>query len=434
VTPSTSTAPAPLGELVSLADVNFFMGYPFDVFARMRAEAPVYWSEIDQAWALTKYEDIRFVSKSPHLFSNRFGQVAPQCRTPDDGQPVVDDPITGCPMTRPAVARGNMIGGRSDILTGVDPPRHTFLRKLASAAFTPKAIALLEQHVADLAVKQIDRIEPGVEMDFVDTVAAPVPIRVIAEMLGVSTDRLDDFRRWSDAFIELSDQFDEREESELNEYFASVMEFNDYFTEQLQDRVANPRDDLLTALAHADDDGQPLSMTSQLSMTFVLLVAGNETTRGLLANAAKLLFKHPDQRRMLADDPSLLPNAVEEFLRFQSPVTHMCRTALADTELRGQKIARGDYLVMLYPAANHDEDIWERSEELDITRKPDPGHLAFGFAEHFCLGASLARREIRLVLGELLKRYPNYELLAEPERVRAHMTPGIKTMPVVFHS
>ena len=173
-------------------------------------------------------------------------------------------------------------------------------------------------------------------------------------------------------------------------------------------------------------------MNSQLSMTFVLLVAGNETTRGLLANAAKLLFDHPDQRRVLAEDPTLLPGAVEEFLRFQSPVTHMCRTALADTELRGRKIARGDYLVMLYPAANHDEDIWDRSEELDVTRPPDPGHLAFGFAEHFCLGASLARREIRLVLGELLQRYPNYELVAEPERVPAHMTPGIKTMPVVF--
>jgi cytochrome P450 len=291
---------------------------------------------------------------------------------------------------------------------------------------------LLEQHVAELAVAQVDRIEPGVEMDFIDTVAAPVPMRVIAEMLGVSTDLLDDFRRWSDAFIELNDQNETRDEAETNQYFASIIEFNDYFTKELQDRVAAPRDDLLTALAHADDGGKPLSIESQLSMTFVLLVAGNETTRGLLANAAKLLFEHPDQRRLLADDPSLLPNAVEEFLRYQSPVTHMCRTALADTELRGQKIARGDYLIMLYPAANHDEEIWERADELDVTRTPDPGHLAFGFAEHFCLGASLARREIRLVLGELLERYPNYELLGEPERVRAHMTPGIKRMPVVF--
>jgi cytochrome P450 len=431
---SISTAPAPLGDLVRLADAEFFMSYPFDVFTRMRAEAPVYWSEFDQAWALTKYDDIRYVSKSPALFSNRFGQLSPHCRVLDDGQPMVDDPVDGCPMPRRATLRAELMGGREDILTAVDPPRHTFLRRLASSAFTPKAIALLEQHVAELAVAQIDRIEPGVEVDFVDTVAAPVPMRVIAEMLGVSTDLLDDFRRWSDAFIELNDENDTRDEAQTNEYFGSIIEFNDYFTKELQDRVEHPRDDLLSVLAHANDDGQPLSLDSQLSMTFVLLVAGNETTRGLLSNAAKLLFDHPGQRRLLVDDPSLMPNAVEEFLRFQSPVTHMCRTALVDTEIRGQKIARGDYLILLYPAANHDEEIWDRAEELDVRRTPDPGHLAFGFAEHFCLGASLARREIRLVLGELLKRYPNYELLGEPERVRAHMTPGIKSMPVIFHA
>ena len=388
---TTSEAPAPLGELVRLADVEFFMRYPFDVFARMRTEAPVYWSELDQMWALTKYEDIRYVSKSPALFSNRFGLVSAQGRAQDDGQPMADDPIDGCPMPRRAALRGDLTGNRGDMLVGVDPPRHTFLRKIASYAFTPKVIALLEQHVADLAVAQVDRIEPGVEVDFVDTVAARVPMRVIAEMLGVSTDLLDDFRRWSDAFIELNEVNESRDEAETNQYVESIIEFNDYFTKELQDRVDKPRDDLLSALAHADDNGQPLSIDSQLAMTFVLLIAGNETTRGLLSNAAKLLFEHPQQRRLLADDPSLLPNAVEEFLRFQSPVTHMCRTALVDTEIRGQKIAWGDYLVLLYPAANHDEEIWERADELDVTRNPDPGHVAFGFAEHFCLGASLAR-------------------------------------------
>ena len=167
---------------------------------------------------------------------------------------------------------------RPDILTSVDPPRHTFLRKVASAAFTPKAITRLEQHVADLAVAQIDRIEPGVEMDFIEAVAAPVPMRVIAEMLGVSTDLLDDFRRWSDAFIELNDQNDVRDDAETNVYFSAIMEFGEYFTAELQDRAKNPRDDLLTAVAHADDDGEPLGLESQLSMAFVLLVAGNETT------------------------------------------------------------------------------------------------------------------------------------------------------------
>jgi cytochrome P450 len=428
----STTAATALSERISLASVDFFM-YQFDLYARMRADAPVYWSEADQAWALTRYEDIRYVSKTPQLFSNRFGIIAWQCNTPDDGQPLVDDSITGKPMPRPAVLRGQLTDTRPDGLTGIDPPRHTFIRKVASQAFTPKAIARLEQHVAQLAIAQIDQIEPGTEVDFIDTIAAPVPMRVIAEMLGISTDMLEEFRRWSDAVIELNDHNGDRDAAQTDELFNAMLEFDEYFTQELKDRVSNPRDDLLTAVAHTDDGGKPLDIESQLSLAFVFLVGGNETTRGLLANAGKLLFEHPDQRRMLAEDPSKLPNAVEEFLRFQSPVTHMCRTALEDTELRGQKIARGDFIVMVYPSANRDEDVWERADQLDVTRKSDASHLAFGFAEHFCMGAALARRETRIVLDELLKRYPNYEIVGDVTRVHAHMTPGIKTMPVVFN-
>ena len=166
---STSIAPPPLDEVVSLADVEFFMSYPFDIFARMRAEAPVYWSENDRAWALTKYEDIRFVSKSPDLFSNRFGQTAPQCRTPDDGRPMVDDPITGRPMTRARGAPGANDRGRGpDILTSVDPPAAHVPPQAGERRVHAEGDRPLEQHVAELAVAQIDRIEPGVEMDFVD--------------------------------------------------------------------------------------------------------------------------------------------------------------------------------------------------------------------------------------------------------------------------
>ena len=425
-----------LNDVVRLTDPEFYMSYPFDVFARMRAEAPVYWSEHDQLWALTKYDDVRFVSKSPGVFANRFGLSAGQSRIPDDGAPPANDPIDGCPMPRRAALRYEQtmsLGGEQ--LVGSDPPRHTFLRKIASYAFTPKAVAVVEQDVARMATELIDRIEPGVEYDFVDAVAAPVPMMVIARLLGVSTDDLDDFRKWSDAFIELNEENLDRDEAMVTEYIDDVMAFREYFNAELDQRVTNPRDDLLTAMVQAEDDGVPLTRDAQLAMTNILLIAGNETTRGLIANAGKLLFDHPDQRRLLVDDPTLLPNAVEELLRYQTPVTHMCRTALVDTEIRGQAISRGDYLIMLYPAANRDEDIWEHAATLDVTRKPDPAHLAFGFAEHFCLGAALARREVRLVLGELLRRYPNYELLGgEPERVRAHMTPGIKTMPAVFYA
>jgi cytochrome P450 len=199
---STAAALAPLEDLVRLSEPEFFMSYPFEVYGRMRREAPVFWSPTDQMWALTKYEDIRFVSKNPNVFSNRFGLVSAQCTVRDDGQPSTVVEADGCPMPRRAELRKGLMADR-ELLVGVDPPRHGFLRKIANYAFTGRAIARLEEHVADLAVGLLDRVEPGVEVDFINTVAAPVPMRVIAEMLGVATDRLDDFRRWSDAFIEL---------------------------------------------------------------------------------------------------------------------------------------------------------------------------------------------------------------------------------------
>jgi cytochrome P450 len=427
----------PLEDLVRLTEPEFFMAYPYDVYARLRAEAPVYWSERDGMWALSRYDDVRFVSKTPDLFANRFGLAASQARTGDDGKPPVADPVDGLPMPRAAALRyesSMMMGGEQ--LVGSDPPRHAFLRKIASHAFTPRAVAALEEEVARMAVELIDQIEPGVELDFVDAVASPVPMMVIARMLGVSTADLDDFRRWSDSFIELNDEHVDRTEAEVLEYIASVMEFRDYFAAELEKRQRNPRDDLLTALTQAvDENGDRLDPQSQLAMAQIFLIAGNETTRGLLANAGKLLFDHPDQRQLLADEPERIPNAVEELLRYQPPVTHMCRTALADVELRGEQLRRGDYMILLYPAANRDEGVWTEPDRLDVTRVPDPSHLAFGFAEHFCLGAALARREARLVLGELLRRYPNYEILDDdPVRVRAHMTPGIKRMPTIFSS
>jgi cytochrome P450 len=310
-----------------------------------------------------------------------------------------------------------------------DGERHTFLRKIASYAFTPRAIGELEDQVKQIAADLFDQIPEGVEVDFVDTVAAPLPMIMIALMLGVPIEDLDKFRVWSDAFIEMSD---ESTMGQVEDRINEIIEFRDYFAEQLEDRAANPRDDLLTKLAQAQWHGEPLSINEQLATAQILLIAGNETTRGLIAGAGQLLAEQPEQRRLLVEAPDLIPGAVEELLRYLTPVTHMCRTALDDTELRGQHIAKGDFLCLLYPAANRDEDVWERADDLDVTRAPDPAHVAFGFAEHFCLGASLARREAKIVLAELLSRFPNYEIVGAATRTRQHMTPGIKTMPVVF--
>lgn len=418
----------PLDDQVRLMDSDWFMSYPHDVYTRLRNEAPVYWSERHEMWVLTKYEDIRWVSKTPASFANRYHVYVTAARVQDDGQPVENDMLTRRAELRRIDGMGPL---HTDNLVMTDGERHQFLRKIASYAFTPKAINRLEAQVQEIAVGLFDEIPEDEEVDFVDTVAAPVPMIMIALMLGVPLDHLDDFRLWSDAFIEHADETTHADPN-YGDTIAQLIAFRDYFTEQLLDRVANPREDLLTELAQAEYHGEPLSIEEQLSMAQVLLIAGNETTRGLIAGTGLELFEQPDQRQALVDAPELMPTAVEEFLRYVTPVTHMCRTATEDVEIRGQKIAKGDYLMLLYPAANRDEDVWERPQELDVTRTPDPSHLAFGFAEHFCLGASLARREARIVLSELLRRFPNYEITGGITRVRQHMTPGIKTMPVVF--
>jgi cytochrome P450 len=423
---------AALDDQVRLMESAWFMSYPHDVYARLRREAPVYWSPRDEVWAISKYEDIRWISKQPELFSNRYHIYVAGAMVDDTGQDIPDD--TGMPRQAELRRVAGMGPLYVDNLVMADGARHRFLRKIAGHAFTPKAINEIEAEVQRIAVELFEAIPEDVEVDFVDTVAAPLPMIMIALMLGVPLHDLDTFRRWSDSFIEMSEDKlpASYDEDDMNSKIADIIEFRDYFSEQLKDRTLNPRDDLLTKLTQAEWEGQPLSLEEQLSMAQVLLIAGNETTRGLIAGAGKAMAEHPDQRAILAESPELMPGAVEEFLRYVTPVTHMCRTALDDVELRGQQIKRGDYLCLLYAAANRDEDAWERGDELDVRRDPDPPQIAFGFAEHFCLGASLARREARIVLSELLARFPNYELTGDTTRVRQHMTPGIKTMPVVF--
>jgi cytochrome P450 len=418
-----------LDDQVHLMDAQWFMSYPHDVYARLRREAPVYWSSRDELWAISKYEDVRWVSKNPQLFANGYHVYVTAAGVKGDG--LAND--AGSKMPRRAeLRRIDALGPlNTDSLVMADGDRHAFLRKIASYAFTPTAIGQLEDQVKQINSDLFDQIPEGVEVDFVDTVAAPLPMMMIALMLGVPVEDLESFRKWSDAFIEHADETT-HDEPDFEERVKEIIQFRDYFAEQLQDRVTSPRDDLLTKLVQARWQGEPLSLEDQLSMAQVLLIAGNETTRSLIAGAAQALANHPDQRRILVGQPDLIEPAVEEFLRYVTPVTHMCRTALEDTELRGQEIKRGDYLCLLYAAANRDEEVWERADELEVSRK-GPAHVAFGFGEHFCLGSNLARRESRIVLSELLGRFPNYEVVGAATRTRQHMTPGIKTMPVVFH-
>jgi cytochrome P450 len=418
-----------LADDVRLLESAWFQSYPHDVYARLRREAPVFHSERDGIWAISKYEDVRSISRTPELFAN--GHHVYSTAASIKGEP--DAPAI---VTPDADARRASIldADGKDSLVMADGPRHAFLRKIASYAFTPRAIARLEDEVVRLTKESFANIEAESEVDFIDTVAAPVPIMMIARMLGVSDQHIHDFRRWSDAFCEIGDEsLPGLDDPAFGERLAAIQEFNEFFVEQFNDRRSNPQDDLLTAMVQAEWEGKKMSDDELKMMTMILLIAGNETTRGLLSGTGILLAEHPDQREILRGDLELIPTAIEEFLRLVSPVTHMCRTALDDVEIRGVQVPKGAYLCLLYPAANRDEDIWEDPDRLDVRRPVDSTHLAFGFAEHFCLGANLARREARIVTTELLSQFSSWELVGDTRRAQSHMTPGLTKMPVVFH-
>ena len=305
-----------------------------------------------------------------------------------------------------------------------DPPRHRQMRKLINSGFTRRRVAVLEPKIREIVRGVLDGLEPGSVHEFAEEIAAPLPTRLIAELIGAPPDDWEQFRAWSDAATGTADP-----EIDLDPMVAAGQLY-EYFHELIAARRIEPRDDLLSVLAGAEIDGISLTDEDLLNFAFLLLVAGNETTRNLIALGTLALITHPDQYRLLVNDPSLIPGAVEEMLRWNSPVVHMARTANVDVDIRGQRIAAGDVVVMLYQSANRDEDVFGAdSEEFTVTRHPNP-HIAFGCGEHSCVGAQLARLEATVMFEELLRRFPGLELVGQVDRMRATMVPGVKRMPV----
>ena len=379
---------------------DFYRGDPHPVYRILRKDAPVYWCDEGEFWAVSKYEDVRFISRNPGQFTSTKGIIIP-----DRSQ---TDPV------------------RDEQLVFTDPPVHRLKRQLISSGFTPRRIRRLEEKARVLVDQILDPIERGTTVDFAESVAAPLPTWIIAELLGAPPEDWEQFRAWSDAIVGSNDP-----DIELDSKTAGAALFT-YFSDLLERRRAQPEDDLISVLLEAEVDGERLSQVDLLGFCFLLLVAGNETTRNLISQGMLALIAHPDQRQRLVDDPGLIPSAVEEMLRFASPVTHMARTATSSVELRGTKIDAGQMVVMLYGAANRDEDVFgPTAEEFLVTRSPNP-HLAFGFAEHLCLGASLARLEARVMFEELLRRFDEFDLAGEVVRMRATMTPGVTHMPLLL--
>ncbi|MHB8684946.1 MAG: cytochrome P450 [Dehalococcoidia bacterium] len=399
---------------MQLADIDIYSAevyterLPHDVFELLRREAPVYWHREAGGpgyWALTKYDDIVAVSTDSALFSSaRMGTN-------------IDDP----PPDALALLQTLMLN--------MDPPRHTLYRRLVATGFTPAMIRRLEPHVREITTRIIDNVARRGACDFVSDVAADLPLQVIAEMLGVPLEERHRVFEWSNRLIGFDDPEFATSPEDGKQAAAELFMYAHALATQ---RKQAPRDDLISVLLQAEVDGEALSEPAFDAFFILLVVAGNETTRNLISGAMQAFIEHPEERERLIREPSLMPVAVEEMLRWVSPLIYFRRTATRDTEIRGQRIREGDRVVMYYPSANRDEDVFEDAGRFDVARTPNP-HLAFGGGgHHFCLGASLARLEIRVMFEELFRRLPDIELAGTPRRLRSNFVNGIKHLPVRF--
>ncbi len=320
--------------------------------------------------------------------------------------------------------RGREIAAEDSVLY-LDPPRHEQYRKLVNRAFTPRRVATLEPRVRELTVGLLDRIDPTHPVDLVDALCAPLPLLVIAELLGLPAEDRDSFRRWSDAIMEAATNLTE-------ENALLALELIGYFDGQLDARAEAPTDDLLSALLVAEVDGTRLTRAEVQGFCMTLMVAGNETTRSLMSGGLVTLADHPHQRRRLEQEPELLAPAIEEMLRWVTPIMAMARTTTGEVVLHDTELGGGEYVVLAYGAANRDEEVFgETADRFDITRSPNP-HVSFGFGEHFCIGASLARLEARVLLEEVLARWPDYAVAGDIDRAPSTLFRQITHVPVLF--
>ncbi|MHB8669643.1 MAG: cytochrome P450 [Acidimicrobiales bacterium] len=394
---------------VDLADKdNFVPGVPHEMFETLRREAPVFWHpEPDGAgfWAVTRHADVVTVNRDNELFSSYRGTAL-----------IMDAP-------------GELLEQQRLMMLNMDPPMHTRYRLLVNKGFTPRMVGQLTEHVRQLASQIVDGICERGECDFVTEVSAELPLQVIAEIMGVPVEDRHKVFDWSNRMIGAEDPEYMGPPEAAQE---ASMELYAYANQLAAEKRASPRDDIMSVLLGAEIGSDRLSEL-EFDLFFLLLaVAGNETTRNLISHGMQALIEHPDQRARLLADPTLLPSAVEEMLRWGTPVMHFRRTAQRATEIGGQSIAEGDKVVIWYISANRDEAVFDDPYLFDIARSPNE-HVAFGGGgPHFCLGANLARLEITIVFEQLLARLPDMELAGPVQRLRSNFINGIKHMPVTF--
>jgi cytochrome P450 len=315
-----------------------------------------------------------------------------------------------------------------------DPPRHGQIRNILMKALRPSLVRSLKPRIAEIADEFIGEIEPGAEVDFVTTVGR-IPAALMTELIGVPRDMRERFIEMASAQMQAITIDPNRDPAEAQRINKLVEEFHSYCGELLADRQdhGGKEDDLTSIIAGSEYDGGPVPHGMAISFIHTFVNAG-ETTRALLGFVARALAEHPDQRRLVAEQPELVANAIEETLRYYPLNWSGCRTATQDVEVGGQLIHKDDYVLMAYASANRDEDIWDRPDEFDVTRSFDKDHQSFGYGEHSCPGALLVRTDAGMIIERLLARFPDWELTSEPPRWANPFLQGLGTVPVRFHS
>lgn len=396
-------------------------GVPHDTWAQLRKDAPVHYCEpghdFSPYWAITKHADICEVSKQPDLFRS-------------------SDGIVMLAQTGEAALRGSGEGlGAMRVIIEMDPPEHRAYRQVASPVFTPRAIQALDAAIDQSARSIVDRLagESGEgECDFANDVAAAHPLRILSTMLGVPRESEPDILRLTNELF-ANDDPDLQREGEDREAAALALglELYQLFDGIIQERRANPTDDLASLLANATIDGEPMPMMETVGYYLITFSAGHDTTKNALASGVCALAQNSEEFEKLKRNPDLIDSAVEEILRWTSPVNYMKRVVAKNVDFHGQKLSEGDNLVLFYGSANRDEKVFEDPFSFRVDRNPNP-HLGFGIGEHFCIGSHLARASLRAMLRELVSRIDSLELTGVPEQIQSSFVVGLKELPLRY--
>ncbi len=393
-------------------------GYPHDIWTKMRREQPIAWHDDglrQPFWAITRYDDITAIGKDSDNFISSPGVTI---------------------LRKDQMVEGN--APRVPLMLTMDPPEHHKNRMILRERFKPSVMRALEAHIIercreiadDVAAARIAAATDGEPViDFVDAIAMRLPLDVILELLGVPTDDRDQMYEWSNAVIGSEDPEYGDVDLPREAIVGAQQAMFGYFARFIAQRRAAPREDLVSLLVEARIDGTPLTDMEILGFCFLLAIAGNETTRNATSGAMLALIENPEARCTLTGNPELMVPAVEELLRWVTPIVYMARTATRDIDIAGQTVREGEKVVLFYPSANRDESVFDNPFKLDVERKPNR-HLTFGFGRHSCLGNDLARIELRAVLSELLTRFPELDLAGPVSRLRSNFVGGIKHMPV----